>query len=210
MKKELKIGLIICGLVASFGISFFLILSNKMTYAILTITAFIICVFMFVNALKGNRSEEDVYKSELNKVLKIYDSILVKCTKIPDLTDKNIIETTNMEDLVDAQVELRKPIYYKDEKDSCAFLVMDNKEVCVFILKQREDVVSPLEVKIANLRKEKEERMMKEQEIATTMVQNMETNKETVVEDNNMSFFSTPLENGSGEKKEEEHIEILE
>lgn len=208
MKKELKIGLIICGMVVSFGVSFYLVLSSKITYAILTITAFVICTFMFISALKGSRSPEAIYKDELDKILKIYDSILVKCTKIPELSGKNIIETTNMEDLVDAQVELRKPIYYKDEKDSCAFLLMDHDEVCVFILKQREDIVSPLEVKIANHKKEEEERIAREQEIVTTVVQNMETSRETVVENNNLDSFTTPLVNDNLEKKEED-IEFL-
>ena len=63
---------------------------------------------------------------------------------------KNIIRVTNLEDLMDAQLELRKPIYYMIEgEDSCSFVLLDNTEACIYILKKNDEVESPLELIIA-------------------------------------------------------------
>jgi hypothetical protein len=55
---------------------------------------------------------------------------------------------------MDAQLELRKPIYYMIEgEDSCSFVLLDNTEACIYILKKNDEVESPLELIIAEYEK---------------------------------------------------------
>ena len=40
-----------------------------------------------------------------------------------------------MEDLVYAQMVIKKPIYFYEEEKHCSFVLIDAKEICVYILK---------------------------------------------------------------------------
>ena len=82
-------------------------------------------------------SDFSVYNSNLKKMLKRYDTILVETSTIPDLDGKNVMIITNIEDLIDASVEIRKPIYYKKEKTYCNFILLDNQDVSIYLLKHQ-------------------------------------------------------------------------
>ena len=64
---------------------------------------------------------------------------------LPNIAGKNIIKVKSMDDLVDAQLELREPIYYKNDNDSCFFLLLHYNEACIYILRLNPDVISPTE-----------------------------------------------------------------
>ena len=55
-----------------------------------------------------------------------------------------------MDDLIDAQLELRKMIYYFKQSDNCSFVLFDQNQANIFILKSNEEVISPLEIEINN------------------------------------------------------------
>ena len=100
-----------------------------------------------------------------------------------------------MEDLIDAQIEIRKPIYYMIEgEDSCSFVLVDNNEVCIFILKQNEQVESPLELIINEYEKNND--------IDESLLEDIE--KTTIIKLNNMkSFKVSPYKKEKKEKVEE-------
>ena len=154
MKREVKIILIVLVLIGALGLTYYMFSKDLMTYAIVFGAISLVTLIFLIVFIRNTRSEESIYKSTLRKILKNYDSILVQSYNFPKLSGKNIIRVTNLEDLMDAQLELRKPIYYMIEgEDSCSFVLLDNTEACIYILKKNDEVESPLELIIAEYEK---------------------------------------------------------
>ena len=57
--------------------------------------------------------------------------------------------------MIDAQIEIRKPIYYKRADRSTLFVLLDDKQVCIFILKVDDSENSSFDRWLSNLEKEK-------------------------------------------------------
>lgn len=95
--------------------------------------------------------EKNNYDKKVNKILKTYDSILVKCKNIPIVSDKNIIMIDSIEGMINAQIETRKPILYFKEDDSVSFMLLDGNETYVYIVKANEGKVNAVEQQINNI-----------------------------------------------------------
>ncbi|MBR3049513.1 MAG: hypothetical protein IKG58_03040 [Bacilli bacterium] len=105
-------------------------------YLIIDISILSIVFIIFLLHIFKKTDIESIYNSNLKKMLKRYDTILVETSTIPDLDGKNIMIITNIEDLIDASVEIRKPIYYKKERSYCNFILIDNQDVSIYLLKE--------------------------------------------------------------------------
>ena len=152
MKKNLK-GIIFLGLsILCIVIGVILINKSLMEYAIFLFTvAFVLAVFGVGNFIYGNDPVK-VYESTVKRILNTYDSILVKSSSVPRLDGKNIILVETIDDLVDAQLEIRKPICYLKQTESCSFVLLDEKEAYVYVEKVNDDVTSPIEIEIRESR----------------------------------------------------------
>lgn len=157
MKKKEKMLLLTFILLVLCVITIVLYMNKLQMYMIFFATLTGIMFIVVLMCAFENKDEKSIYLSTLKKFLKTYDSVLVDSENLPELRGKNILMITNASDLVDAQVEIRKPIYYKRDLDSCSFVIIDNKEACVYIMKVNDNVVSPLEIKIDELIKESEQ-----------------------------------------------------
>ena len=152
MKKNLK-GIIFLGLsILCIIIGVILINKSLMEYAIFLFTvAFVLAVFGVGNFIYGNDPVK-VYESTVKRILNTYDSILVMSSSVPRLDGKNIILVETIDDLVDAQLEIRKPICYLKQTESCSFVLLDEKEAYVYVEKVNDDVTSPIEIEIRESR----------------------------------------------------------
>lgn len=195
MKRNIKIVLLLIGLIVFLAATCYLYLNDMLTYAIVSGAFSIVFAFCLIGYITNTRSEEAIYKSNLKKTLNCYDAILVQSHNFPELKGKNIIKVANLEDLVDAQLEIRKPIYYMIEgEDSCSFVLLDSNEACVYVMKQNEDVVSPLELIIAEYEKNND--------VDTSLLEDIE--KTTIIKLNNSkSFKVSPYRKEADDEKEE-------
>lgn len=116
-------------------------------FAILTI-----CLGIY---LREEPDEYTAFTKNKKRILRTYDSIIVEVEDIPNIAGKNVIKVKSIEDLVDAQLELREPIYYKNDNDSCFFMLLHYNEACVYILKMNNGVVSPTEQSIRYMKEDK-------------------------------------------------------
>ena len=91
------------------------------------------------------------YEKLVNKILKTYNSIMVKCRNIPILPDKNIIIVDDINSMINTQIETRKPILYYQEENSTTFMILDQEEVYVYMLKKIYDVEGKVEVVIKSM-----------------------------------------------------------
>ena len=130
MKRIIKITILIVALIASVIIGLYLYKNELQTYALIAAAVALVLFITLITYTVNTRSEEAIYNSTLKKVLNNYDAILVESHNFPDLKGKNIMKVTNMDDLVDAQIEIRKPIYYMIEgEDSCSFVLQLHREL---------------------------------------------------------------------------------
>ena len=93
------------------------------------------------------------YNKKIKKILKKYDAVLVKTKNIPRLYDKNIMLVSNIEDMINAQMEIRKPVYYFVNENSHSFFLLDGEEALVHIVKNDPTIMCVVEKLILNIDK---------------------------------------------------------
>lgn len=193
MRKSKNIILLgLCGL--SFVIGIVCIAKAATGYSILAFTIAVIFGLFGARHLIGDRNPNTVYENEVKDLLNTYDSILLKCSSVPNMEGRNIVRVESMDDLVDAQYEIRKPICYLKQTESCAFMLLDDKEAYVYIVKLNEDVTSPVEIEINNMKFRKRDSV----EMDSEMLQDID--KTTIIKlSNKKSYKVSPIR-----KKEEE------
>ena len=174
-------------------------------YSVLCYTLAAVAVVLGVSSLFTSSSPTKLYDSKVRNLLNTYDSILVKSNTIPSLEGRNIVHVEKMEDLVDAQLELRKPICYLKQTESCSFVLLDEKEAYVYVEKLNDDVVSPVEIELNNLRiKEKDK-----DDMDSEMLKGIE--KTTIVKlSNRKSYKVSPVRKKKDEAAEEKKEEVTE
>lgn len=141
----------ICAIVADIILALIILITlmNDITgIAIVFSALFIILTICLGIYLREEPDEFTAFVKERKRILRVYDSVIVEVEDIPNIAGKNIIKVKTIDDLVDAQLELREPIYYKNDNDSCFFLLLHYNEACIYILKMNDSVVSPTEQSI--------------------------------------------------------------
>ena len=202
MKNKLKeIILVVISIVMICG-GVYLLNTSYNEYSILIFVTAGVLFIMGVNGLMESNNPEKKYESSVKQILNTFDSILVKSNSTPELEGRNIIIVESIDDLIDAQLEIRKPICYLKQAESCSFVLLDDKEAYVFIQKLNEDVKSPVEIEIDNLKIKNKSA----DEMDSEMLRDIE--KTTIVKlSNKKSYRVSPVRK---EKKQEiKEIEIL-
>ncbi len=135
MRKGTKSIILLLLLFITISSSIVLYMAELYEYLIIDISVLLIVLVLLLLHIFKKTDDFSIYNSNLKKMLKRYDTILVETSTIPDLDGKNVMIITNIEDLIDASVEIRKPIYYKKEKTYCNFILLDNQDVSIYLLK---------------------------------------------------------------------------
>ena len=175
-------------------------------YCILSITLGIVFLLLGISNLLKGQSPEKKYDSEIKDILKTFDSILVKSSEIPNLDNRNIIVVESIDDLVDAQLEIRKPICYLKQTESCSFVLLDDKEAYIYVAKINENILSPIEIVI----KESKIKSKNREEMDSEMLRDIE--KTTIVKlSNKKSYKISPVRKKENKVKQMiyDDIELL-
>ena len=152
MKENVKgIVLIIIALIAGIG-GYLLINTEFKGYSIICFTVAVILLIFGTKFIVDSSDPNKAYESSVRNILNTFDSILVKSNGVPKLIGRNIIIVDNMDDMVDAQLEIRKPICYYKQTESCSFVLLDDKEAYVYVEKLKDDVLSPVEIEINDIK----------------------------------------------------------
>ncbi len=195
MKKSyVMIGLFVVSLIGGF-ICFS---SSLVGYSILAFTVSAVFGLFGIHSILGNRNPNQVYESKVKDLLNTYDSILLKCGSVPNMEGRNIIRVESMDDLVDAQFEIRKPICYLKQSENCSFVLLDEKEAYVYVEKLKEDELSPVEIEINNMKfRNKENR-----DLDSEMLQDID--KTTIIKlSNKRSYKVSPIRKKNEPKEEQ-------
>jgi len=148
----------ICAIIALVILAIVLIITlitELYGFFIVLLALFIVLLISLAVYLREKPDDYSIFTKEKKRILKTYGSVIIEVETLPNIVGKNIIKVKSMDDLVDAQLELREPIYYKNDNDSCFFLLLHYNEACIYILKLNENVISPTEQSIRFMGKEK-------------------------------------------------------
>ncbi len=188
MKKNI-LGFILLGiaiLILVFGLV--MLKTRFSSYAIVAYVAAAIVGFVGIYYVITNSNPKVAYESAVRSVLNTYDSVLVQSNQVPKLDGRNIVYIGTMDDLIDAQLEIRKPICYVKQSESCSFILLDEKEAYIHIMKLSMDVLSPLEIEI----KENELKVKNKDEMDAEMLKEIE--RTTIVRlSNQRSYKVSPI-----------------
>lgn len=125
------------------------------TYLIIVVPILFILLFFSIKGIRTKYSPEDEYNIFLKEILKTYDAVLINVVEMPSVDGRSVVKVSNFEDLIDAQIEIRKPIYYKRDDRSTIFVLLDDKQVCINILKVDEEENTQFDRWLADIEKEK-------------------------------------------------------
>ena len=200
-----KIGFVFIGLAVVFGVVGGVLLTTSLSgYAILAFTVAAVFLLFGVTNLLKNGNPNIQYESTVKDILNTFDSILVKSNTVPNLDGRNIVTVMSIDYLVDAQLEIRKPICYFKQSESCSFVLLDDKEAYVYIEKLNDDVVSPLEIAI----KDEKIKNKNKTDMDAEMLKDIE--KTTIVKlSNQKSYKISPVRKKEKPKDEIELLDVI-
>lgn len=151
INKKILISIIFIFLISTIILIYF----QLYNYSIITGSfTFVLIILLIIDSLRC-KSPRIKYENSVKDILNTYDGILVEVKNIPDLKDKNILLVKNMEELIDAQAEIKKPIYFYKEASDCIFLLIDMDEVCIFIYRLNHSIKTAVD-SIIELKEKKE------------------------------------------------------
>lgn len=189
MKRDSKIILLACISVLFITLSIMLLTTHYQTYAILTFTVSIVLITYTILYYNETKDIYSIYKNELKRIQNTYDSILVKSNTLPELKNHNIIKVASMEDLVYAQMLIKKPIYFYEEEKNCSFVLIDDKEICVYILKANEEIACTTDAVINEIRAKIQQ---EEKDIDHSILDDIE-NTTIIKLDNHKTYKVSPI-----------------
>ena len=199
MKNKLKGSMLIVVSIVLILLGLYLITSQYQEYSILVFVLSFVSFIVGLNYTLKSSNPEKQYESTVKQIINTFDSVLVKSNTTPEFKDRSIIIVESMDDLIDAQLEIRKPICYLKQTESCSFALLDDKEAYVYIEKLNDSVKSPVEIEIDNLKNKNKSK----DEMDSEMLRDIE--KTTIIKlSNKKSYRVSPVRK---EKKRE--IEIL-
>jgi len=92
--------------------------------------------------MKKNKSK---FEKEVEKILKPYFYLLVEMEDMPNLSEKEIVNTQSFKDILNVCKIIKKPIYYVAKKNSYNFVLFDKKNNYLYTIKNTDQVSSILD-----------------------------------------------------------------
>ena len=197
MKKYSKLLIVLAAIFCIIG-CILLFVSHLFEYAIFVFTLGAICLLTGIISIVRYRNPNVAYQSRVNAILNTFDSILVRSSSVPNLEGRNIVLVMSMDDLVDAQLEIRKPICYLKQTESCSFVLLDDKEAYIYVEKVKENVQAPIEIAIDEIKIKNKSR----EEMDSEMLRDID-NTTIVKLSNQKSYRVSPI------RKKKKEIELL-
>ncbi len=123
----------------------YFVYTNNMIYILVFTCLFIVTGLNLIRLMQMEYTPTKVYQKKIKKIIRTYDAILVEIDTLPKLADKKIIKATSFKDMINAEYELRKPIYYINDEHSCDFILLNKKSAYIYTAKDADDIMSALE-----------------------------------------------------------------
>ena len=129
-------------------VSFILLFNDLINYFIVSLIITIMLFSYLVYITFKKNDEDSIYKREIKRIFRTYDSILVYSDNNYKLNDQEIVIVNKLEDIVKVSEALNLPILVINEKDSCIFICEEGICNLIYIKKKNNSIVSKYEEKI--------------------------------------------------------------
>ncbi len=149
MQANVKKILLVLLLLACIAISVFMFIDEEYVIAAFCILFAVIMAILLYRVIKLNSTPESLFKGTISDILKTYDAILVEVENLPDISDKKLIQTISFKDMVNAEYEFRKPIYYIHNEYAYDFILFNKDDAYVYTVKVGNDKISIVEKYLA-------------------------------------------------------------
>jgi len=177
-------------------LSIILLITHLGEYAIIT-CALVVFMFLFLyNEYKNlSASGKSKYDNKVDKLIKTYGPIMISTNELPNMKDKSFLPIEKIEGLLDAQAEIREPIYYVKKDDSTIFFIINKDSVLYTFIKVEGIGETDLE----------KEFMAKKDGINLEPIKDIEHT--IVVHSDDKSFSISPIETNNKEDQENDEDE---
>ncbi|MBO5376113.1 MAG: hypothetical protein J6A52_04610 [Bacilli bacterium] len=145
MKRKDKIGEIIILFSMTLIIISLLLYLDLNNYLLVVATFSIVILINLLLTIINNRSNIAIYNNKINNILKTYDSVIKKCSTIPNLENKTIEKTNNIDILFDEQNLQDNYIYCLKEEKCCSFFLVQQGKIIFHTIKLEESILSMFE-----------------------------------------------------------------
>lgn len=93
------------------------------------------------------RKSKTKFEKDVEKILKPYFYLLVEIENMPNLGDKEIVNTQSFKDILNVCKIIKKPVYYVAKKNSYNFILFDKKNIYLYTIKNTDQVSTLLDTK---------------------------------------------------------------
>ena len=111
----------------------------SMMYYVLAVISFIIALALIIRLIRlllRISSPKSSYKKRIDKIMREYGLVIVKTKTVPEITSQKVFELTSIEELLDVQNVLQKPIMFiRIHAEKSCFMIMSNEETYRYIMK---------------------------------------------------------------------------
>ena len=98
--------LVIAGILLGL-VSYVLLHESYFGYLVLILAIAVVLVIMGINLIHVGSSPEKMYEANVKDILVTFDSILIQNNEVPKIDGRNVIIVESIDDLVDAQLDIR-------------------------------------------------------------------------------------------------------
>ncbi|MBR6949801.1 MAG: hypothetical protein IKH54_06440 [Bacilli bacterium] len=108
---------------------------NDISFIVFSVIIFILMLYVLVSLLKMiyliTKKNLSAYDKFVRRLLMGYDRIIINVKSVPDLSDYNLIEVENFQELVDVRDNTKEPINYHVIKEhaKCEFFVINDNNL---------------------------------------------------------------------------------
>lgn len=170
------------GLITILFIIFFIIfiLIDKIELSIACLALLIISILILIRNILVINKPNGMFNEYVKSIIDNNDSVLVEINKFPNMKGKKIFRTKTIDDLLNMELSVKKPIYYIYNNDSYDFILIDEKKIYVNTIRKNKNIISCLDLYLSELNNIKEDYNLIEDLDKTTVIK-VDKDKEYVV-----------------------------
>lgn len=157
--------------------------NDLISYTIVFGSLTLISLIYLLIILFYKKDKKSNYKRDINRILKLYNSSIVKMNDNYELINENVVSAKNIEDLFELSNELNIPILYLEEDNAGIFLIQYGNDILYYVLKENIDVETNFEKQINIYKIEKE----KQKDDELKLLLNID--KTTIIQMKNNKFY---------------------
>ena len=153
---------------------------GKIEFALVSLILLIISIIILIRNILIINKPNGMFYEYIKNIIESNENVLVEINKFPDLKGKELYRTKTVQDLLNMETSVKKPIYYTYNNDSYDFILLDDKKVYINTIKKNSNIISCLDMYLSDMNKKDNNYNLIEDLDKTTIIK-VDKDKEYVV-----------------------------